>query len=215
MRFVNGVTKWATTYFVLQTTAIIICVLAVSKMRREWELSERAMWQYVATNELNLGDSVANGAPILPRALENEAAMLDNHMHGEWRNQFCWRHNLANLLQMLGMDAEGAILRSRSATRRVRLAAGRELLRHRDIIFDIRARVFNSLARETVRENNAMNRAIVNREVLNVIRSDDRLRDQASRTARLVELTVAACFIDTIYDEIGQEVAFGPPTRPL
>jgi hypothetical protein len=99
------------------------------------------------------------------------------------------------------------------------MLAGRDLLAHRDTIFAIRAMVFNRLARETVRENNAMNRAIINREVLNVIRSQSArgmpFEHREVDASRLVDVIVASCFIDTIYDEIGQEVAFGPAGRPL
>ena len=177
---------------------------------KELGIDQQFLWKYVAGNDVTVGL-----APLAPRPTTGELADMDDYVNGDWRNQFCWRHNLANLFEMIGLGAHGAVIRVKSKTRRVRLQAGRELLTYRDYIFDVRAKVFNNLARETVRENNAMNRAIVNREVLNVIRGDATLQANPFFCAKIVEATVAACFIDTVYDELGQEIAFGPAKRPI
>lgn len=178
--------------------------------------SERMVWTFIAQTELGVG---ANVIDFVPTPLAGDSDVVDRFVHGEWRNRFCWRYNLARLLSNLGFDAEAILVASQSRVRRTRVDASRVLLHHRDTIFSIRAMVFNKLARETVRVDNAMNRAIVNREVLNVIRSMSAEGQPFARRdvdiSRLIGVIVSACFIDTIYDEIGDEIAFGPAGRPL
>lgn len=178
--------------------------------------SEQKLWNFVAKNELEVGVNIVNFG-LTPAV--GDLAAVNNSVHAEWRNKFCWRHNLANLMRKLGFTAEGVLLEATSQNRRSRIDAGRTLLEHRDTIFAVRAKVLNKLARENVIVDNDMNRSIVNREVLNVVRSmsvaGGPFFNRDADVSRLISMMVSSVFLQTIYDEIGDEVAFGPEGRPL
>lgn len=198
---------------------VLLCCVACRCIWNVWSgltLNDAVMWRVLARNELTLG-LPRDGQPVgLQRVpLNGDMEVLYDYVDSPWRNEYCWRHNLVTLLRRLGFGPHALLVQATSTNRRARLTAGRELLEYRDLIFNVRARVFNNLARETVREDNAMNRAVINREVLNVIRADRTLQQHPERMATLIEVIVASCFIDTVYDEIGREVAFGPTSRPL
>jgi hypothetical protein len=203
-----------------RTTLVLVVVggatiVATYRACSALELSTPVVWRHVAGNDLDLGSIPDGAVPQAGRAFDPPLAAIDAALHNQYRNAFCWRHNLAVLFDQIGLVGQAELLRGASATRRARMDAGRRMLHVRDVVFSIRARVFNNLARETVREDNRMNRAIVNREVLNVMRADNSLNTDPHFCSIISEAAVAACFIDTVYDEIGQEIAFGPPGRPL
>jgi len=98
--------------------------------------------------------------------------------------------------------------------KRTRRRARHEMLRQRDIIFMVRSHVMAKLGRESIRggADDPRTRMVVSRSVTETMNSLD---IPISRQSMINDACIEACFIDTAYDEAGQELHLGPAARAL
>lgn len=127
--------------------------------------------------------------------------------------QLNWDWNLLNLMEKLGVP--GFLIdkwRLRLNEKHYRRRARHELLKQRDVIFLVRSHVMSKLGRESLRVKDARTRMVVSRSVTETMTS---LKIPMSRQSIINDACIEACFIDTAYDEAGQELQYGPTARPL
>jgi hypothetical protein len=127
--------------------------------------------------------------------------------------QLNWDWNLLKLMEKLGVpgfliDKWRLRLNEKHYRRRARI----ELLKQRDIIFLVRSHVMSKLGRESLRVKDPRTRMVVSRSVTETMIS---LKIPMSRQSIINDACIEACFIDTAYDEAGQELQYGPTARPL
>jgi len=177
----------------------LIVYLAATSCRRT---THADVWEDVAMTDRVLGDQAAN------RPGDNRhVAMLDAINSGSWRETlwtfFTWIRVDGNWLNHVQARAE-----RRNARRHV----DQEMLKMRDIIFNVRNTVFTKVSKEAVAEHTKANRLIVARHVEEVF---ERLNISSVVRSRIREACVNACFIKTVYDAAGEAIALGPPRRPV
>lgn len=96
-------------------------------------------------------------------------------------------------------------------SKRCRQRLGITLLSYRDKIFHVRGIVLSKLNKEAIREQTDANRLVVSRVVTEVFRS----LDYPLSTCNMInEACIEACFIDSMFDLLGQEIrSLGPAGR--
>jgi hypothetical protein len=186
-------------------------LVCVAYNRLHPRISDEEVWNYVAASEDDLGDpNVAQ--PLRPevRAVGDDRELNDfDSKFSTWH----WRQQLITLLKTINILPElttkwDAMIDKKRARRR----AGLQMLYFRNLIFQVRNDVFTKVSREAVRDHTEINRLVIARHVeesMNSINVGTPLR------AKIREACVNSCFVNTMYDDAGMELALGPQRRPV
>jgi hypothetical protein len=173
------------------------------------------VWRHVANTDFILGNEDAGVERVLDGDIDVllSAARVPGEVWAYGYN-ISWEENLVNFLTWLRLPADRlALIRTRLLERtRARRGARRLMLLERDRIFLVRNEVFTKISKEAVSRETEANRLIIARHVEETF---SRLNYPVSLRARIREACVNACFINTLYDEAGRELALGPPQRPI
>jgi hypothetical protein len=103
-------------------------------------------------------------------------------------------------------------MRRRAERAQARRRTDNQLLKYRDRIMLVRAEVYATLGKESIRDDTPTARLTVARvveEKMNMMNIDVLVREN------IREACVNVCFIDTVFDKSGQAIALGPPRRPI
>jgi hypothetical protein len=185
------------------TTVLVGCCvlyLVVTSLR---PTTRADVWEDVADVDEVLGDQ-----PNLNRAADQRhVEMLDAI------NDASWRETLWTFFNWIRLDANWLNrMRARAERREARRRVDQKMLKMRDMIFNVRNTVFTKVSKEAVSKHTEANRLIVARHVEEVM---ERMSIQNPVRGQIREACVNACFIDTVYDKAGREIALGPPRRPV
>ena len=174
-------------------------------------ISDEEVWSHVAATEDDLGDPNIN-VPLDPqvRAVGDDREQTDfDSLFSTWH----WRRQLVSFFRKINVLPEvtakwDAMLEKKRARRR----AGLQMLYTRDLIFQVRNDVFTKVSREAVREHNELNRLVIARHVEESMNS---LQVGVVLRGKIREACVNSCFVNTMYDDAGLELALGPVRRPV
>lgn len=168
----------------------------------------RDVWLYVADTDpqVVLNDNPNIGARNIDeptqRMLVHLRSSVDEH----------WQVRLMGFLRRIHFPGHLIDKYERKyLTKSSRQRLGITLLSHRDKIFHVRGIVLTKLNKEAIREQTDANRLVVSRVVTEVFRS----LDYPLSTCNMInEACIEVCFIDSMYDQLGQEIrSLGPAGR--
>lgn len=171
------------------------------------------IWDQMVNTDERLGTAQVPGPsllhPLIPRPDEDEfnQAILD------YWDRWTWRGELMRFLERIGVSpALTQRMRRRAERAQARRRTDNQLLKYRDRIMLVRAEVYATLGKESIRDDTPTARLTVARvveEKMNMMGIDVLVREN------IREACVNVCFIDTVFDKSGQAILLGPPRRPI
>jgi len=191
---------WGIVYFTSVVVGCLIIYLLITSLR---PTTRADVWDTVAKEDDVLGDVPANRP-----ADQRHVDMLDAI------NDESWRETLWTFFTWVRIDSGWLNhMRARAARRQARRRVDQELLKMRDIVFNVRNTIFTKVSKEAMAEHTKANRLIVARHAEEVFES---LKLSNVIRSRIREACVNACFIHTVYDEAGLALLnLGPERRPV
>jgi len=169
------------------------------------------IWDHMVNTDemLGTGQVIDSTGALVPRPTDDEF----NQAVTDYWDRWTWRGELMRFLERIGVSP---VLTQRMRRRAERVAARRrtdnQLLRYRDKIMLVRAEVYATLGKESIRDDTPTARLTVARvveEKMNAMAIDILTREH------IREACVNVCFIDTVFDKSGQAILLGPPRRPI
>jgi hypothetical protein len=169
------------------------------------------VWDHMVNTDerLGTGQVIDPNGILVPRPMDDEF----NQAVTDYWDRWTWRGELMRFLERIGVSP---VLTQRMRRRAERAAARRrtdnQLLRYRDKIMLVRAEVYATLGKESIRDDTPTARLAVARvveEKMNMMTIDILTREN------IREACVNVCFIDTVFDRSGQAILLGPPRRPI
>ena len=172
------------------------------------KVAYRDVWLHVADtdSQVVLNDDPNTG----PRGIDEPTQRMLTHLRSSVDEH--WQVKLMEFLRRIHFPGHLIDKYERKyLTKSSRQRLGITLLSHRDKIFHVRGIVLSKLNKEAIREQTDANRLVVSRVITEVFRS----LDYPLSTCNMInEACIEVCFIDSMYDQLGQEIrSLGPAGR--